>query len=120
MRLLANENIPSLAIAALRASGQDVAWIIEDSPGIGDRGVLERALRESRVLLTQDKDFGELAFRSDLPVECGVILVRLPTVPPADFAELLNTALLGRDDWTGHFSVIELGRVRVTPLPAGR
>jgi predicted nuclease of predicted toxin-antitoxin system len=61
MRFLANENFPGAAIEALRAAGNDVAWIRVDAPGSSDPEVLARAAREERVLLTFDKDFGELA-----------------------------------------------------------
>ena len=46
MRLLANENFPGVAIAALRLRGHDVIWIQEDSPGISDHDVLSRAVTE--------------------------------------------------------------------------
>ena len=63
MRLLANENFPGLAITALRSHRHDVVWIREDSPGISDHNALSRATAEGRILMTFDKDFGELVFR---------------------------------------------------------
>jgi predicted nuclease of predicted toxin-antitoxin system len=63
MRILANENFPGDAVNALRLEGHDVAWIREDAPGSLDTQVLQRAQDEERVLITFDKDFGELAFR---------------------------------------------------------
>lgn len=69
MRLLANENFPRLAVDKLRASGHDVAWLREDSPGADDEQALQRAQAEDRILLTFDKDFGALAFRSPPPGE---------------------------------------------------
>lgn len=77
MRLLANENFPLDAVEALRANGHDVAWIREDSRGIADDKVLLRAQEENRIVVTFDKDFGELAFRSKLPAASGVILFRV-------------------------------------------
>ena len=59
MRLLADENIPGDAVAALRATGHDVAWIRIEAPGSPDQDVLSRAQQEGRILLTFDKDFGE-------------------------------------------------------------
>jgi len=55
MRLLANENIPGDAVAALRAVGHDVAWVRSDTPGSTDLDVLARAMRENRVLLTSTR-----------------------------------------------------------------
>ena len=63
MRLLANENFPRIAVEALRARGHDVAWVRTDIPGASDQDVIHRAVAENRVLVTFDKDFGELAFR---------------------------------------------------------
>ncbi len=77
MRVLANENFPLDAIEALRKNGHDVAWIREDACGSQDEDVLSRAQREDRILVTFDKDFGELAFHSKLPSTSGVILFRI-------------------------------------------
>lgn len=68
MRLLVNENFPSDAVTALQQDGHDVVWVRRDAPGSRDEDVLERARTENRILITFDKDFGELAFRSQLPV----------------------------------------------------
>ena len=84
MRLLANENIPSVAVTALVAEGHDVAWVRTAAPGIADSEVLAWAARESRILLTFDKDFGELARTAKLPSSCGVILFRMPAPPPGE------------------------------------
>jgi predicted nuclease of predicted toxin-antitoxin system len=83
MRLLANENVPGDAVTALRRQGYDVVWIWEDSPGVSDIQVLARAHKEDRILITFDKDFGELAFRYGLPATCGIILFRIVTSSPA-------------------------------------
>ncbi|MGL5034589.1 MAG: DUF5615 family PIN-like protein, partial [Microcystaceae cyanobacterium] len=77
MRFLANENFPLDAVEALRQNGHDVVWIRMESPGISDPEVLSHAQAENRILLTFDKDFGELAFRSKLPASVGIILFRI-------------------------------------------
>lgn len=61
MRFLADENFPAAAVAGLASAGHDVAWIRTAAPGAADGDVLARAVREERILLTFDKDFGELA-----------------------------------------------------------
>ena len=61
MRFLAGENVPRVAVDALRADGHDIGWVLTDSPGLDDRSVLARAVEEERVLLTFDTDFGEPA-----------------------------------------------------------
>jgi predicted nuclease of predicted toxin-antitoxin system len=120
MRILANENFPGDAIAALRQHGHDVAWIRADAPGSSDRQVLARAETEDRVLITFDKDFGELAFRAKLPASTGIILFRISAPSSAHVARVAVAALESRTDWTGHFAVIEDTRIRMTPLPPTR
>lgn len=117
MRYLADENFPGDAVRSLRASGHDVAWIRTAAPGTKDVDVLATAAREERVLLTFDKDFGELAWRVKLPAACGVVLFRLPMKSPGAAGEVLAGRLSARSDWAGHFSVVELSRVRMRQLP---
>mgnify|MGYP000937861191 FL=1 len=115
-RFLANENIPFDAVRALREKGYDVLWTREDSPGSTDIEVLEAAQKQDRVLITFDKDFGELAFRSKHPAASGIILFRMPMNSPAEAARFLSEAIRSRDDWEGHFSVVETHRVRMRRL----
>ena len=89
MRFLANENFPDAAVKALEAGGHDVVWVRTVAPGAADPDVLALAVREERILLTFDKDFGELAKSSGLPRGCGVILLRLPMPKPGDVGQQL-------------------------------
>src|SRR3981189_3765815 len=117
MRFLADENFPGDAVTALRAAGHDVLWIRTDAPGITDQDVLSRSLSDARVLLTFDKDFGELAWRSGLPATCGIVLFRLPALGPMGVGKLIPAVLMSRDDWPGHFSGVEPSRIRVRVRP---
>jgi hypothetical protein len=69
MRFLADENFPAVAVRSLTNAGHDVVWVPEVSPSLSDRDVLALAIRETRILLTFDKNFGEIAttwdFRGD-------------------------------------------------------
>ncbi|OUL25161.1 DUF5615 family PIN-like protein [Nostoc sp. 106C] len=116
MRFLANENFPRDAVEALRQQGHDVVWIRTDAPGIADPEVLNRAQTDDRILLTFDKDFGELAFRSQLPATSGIILFRIKAPSGAVVAQKVATAIASRNDWAGHFSVIEDDRIRMRLL----
>jgi predicted nuclease of predicted toxin-antitoxin system len=117
MRFLADENFPYDAVTALRTAGHDVVWVREVAPGINDESVLDRAQAEERVLLTFDKDFGELAFYTKLPASCGIILFRIPAPSSLYVARVAVAALESHTDWAGHFSVIEERRIRMRPLP---
>ena len=116
MRFLANENFPGTAVVALIAAGHDVVWVRNTAPGMSDPDVLAWAARDERTLLTFDKDFGELARASALPGTCGVVLFRITMPNPSDIGPRLCNLLMSREDWVGHFSVIEPGRIRMRPL----
>jgi hypothetical protein len=83
---------------------------------MSDPEVLAWAAREQRILLTFDKDFGELAAKASLPSGCGVILFRLPMPKPGDVGQQLAGLIGARHDWPGHFAVIQPGRVRMRKL----
>jgi len=116
MRLLADENLPLQAVEVLRELGHDVAWVKESAPSIKDDAVLSWATRETRVVVTFDKDFGELAFRSKLPAECGIVLFRLPPIPSL-VAAITRSVFHAEADFEGRFVIVEPGRIRERPLP---
>lgn len=118
MRLLADENFPAVAVRALEADGHDVVWIRTDSPGVDDDQILARALNEQRVVVTSDRDFGELVFQRGEKASSGVVLFRLSKLSSLEFAQAVTRALASRTDWEGQFSVVEPGRIRMRPLPA--
>lgn len=117
MRILANENFPGPVIRELRKRGHDVLSVKDSMRSASDPEVLARAQSEARLVVTFDKDFGELAYRSGLPASCGVILFRLTGASPEiDNARVLS-ALESGIDWVGCFSVVSDDRIRVRPLP---
>ena len=77
---------------------------------------MARAQREDRILVTFDKDFGELAFRLKLPSLNGIVLFRTSLSSAKQGARTAVAALESRSDWKGHFSVVEDNRIRMTPL----
>jgi predicted nuclease of predicted toxin-antitoxin system len=115
--LLADENVPGAVVAALRQQGHDVAWIHEDAPGRPDPEVLERAQQEHRVVVTFDKDFGELAFRRGLAASVGVVLFRITLTSPDHAVRVAVAAFASRADWTGQFAIVEDDRIRLRTLP---
>ncbi len=118
MRLLVNENVTGTVIQELRNRGHDVLSVKEAMRSEEDEAILARAQAEERIVVTHDKDFGELAFRSHLPASCGVILLRLTgSDPDADNRRILE-AVESRTDWAGHFSVVTDDRIRMRPLPS--
>jgi len=117
MKIPANENFPRVAVEALREVGHDVVWARTDMPGKDDRGILRRAQEEGRLVVTLDKDFGELAFHTGLPAECGVILFRVGVQSPEYVRDRVLEILQSTSEWQGHFAVAEPYRIRMRPLP---
>jgi predicted nuclease of predicted toxin-antitoxin system len=115
-KFLANENVPADAVDSARRAGHDVSWIKDILPGASDIAVLNLSLMEGRVLVTFDKDFGELAFRSGKEKACGVILLRPRLRSPEHLARFLAAVLAEPVAWEGHFSTAQEGKLRVVPI----
>ncbi len=113
---LANENVPLLVVEAVRAEGHDLAWVSELMPGAEDQAVLARSISDARVLLTFDKDFGDLAFRFGKKSSCGIILLRPKLKSPDYLVQFVVHVLSQPIDWEKHFSVAQEGQIRVVPL----
>jgi len=116
MRILADENFPGLSVQELRRLGHDVLWVRTAMPGARDDAILAWAQTEERLLVTLDKDFGELAFGMRLPALCGVVLFRMKMSDARAAAIKIAKVLNSRSDWNGNFTVVEDGRMRMRPL----
>ena len=116
-KFLANENVPRDAILAARGAGIDLSWIVELQAGAADDVVLQIAKRDARVLITFDKDFGELVFRHGRAGSPGVILLRPRLRSPDAVSAFLVQVLVQPIDWQGSFTVAREGSLRVVPLP---
>ena len=113
MNLLADEGVDRPVVERLRQDGHDVLYVAESSPSVPDEEVLEQANTRNAVLLTADKDFGELVFRQGL-VHSGVILLRLAGLANTTKAELVAEVCRVRPaELIGAFSVIAPGQVRI-------
>jgi predicted nuclease of predicted toxin-antitoxin system len=117
MRFVVNENITGTVIRELRHRGHDVLSVKESMRSERDEVILARAQAEQRIVITHDKDFGELAFRSRLPASCGVILFRLAGNDPDTDNRRILAAVESRADWEGRFAVVTDDRIRMRPLP---
>ena len=114
MRFLADESCDFAVVTSLRAVGHDVSAVVETNPGAEDEVVLALARSESRILLTEDKDFGLLTFGSGQEA-AGVVLIRFP----AGVRSALGQAIVDIVRELGHrtagaFVVAEPGRARIS------
>lgn len=113
MNFLADESIDWPIVERLRTENYPVEYIVETGSGIPDEKVLEIANERKAVLLTSDKDFGEMVF-SQKRVSEGVVLVRLAGMSPASKAAVVTEALREHAaELTQAFTVIVPGAIRI-------
>ncbi len=117
MTFMADENFPRPALEALRNAGWEVFSVAEECAGISDEEVAALCSESHRVLLTFDKDFGELVFRRGLSAGSGVVLFRLiPESPEEEADRRLGAASNLSRIINGTFCVITRERIRVRPM----
>src|SRR5947199_4242619 len=117
LRFLADESCDFAAVRALRAEGFDVLSVAEASPGADDDRVIDLALLQHRILLTEDKDFGQLVFAAGRSTS-GVGLIRLS----AHARSMVGTRVVEvvrnhAEHLTGAFVVLQAHRTRISKLP---
>ena len=117
MRFLADESCDFALVRALRGAGFDVVAVAELSPRALDEQVIDLAVQESRILLTEDKDFGQLIYASARR-SGGVILVRFPGAVRKQMPDaVLDFVHKRQDQLAGCFAVVQPGRIRVRRTP---
>jgi predicted nuclease of predicted toxin-antitoxin system len=118
VRCLADENVPRPLVSGLIAAGHDVTRVLAEDPERDDDQVLARARREGRVLLTFDRDFGDLVFRGRRPSPPGIIYLRDRASSPLDLAERLILLFERPDlDIAASFITVTNDDIRRRPLP---
>ncbi len=116
MRWLADECVDAGLVSQLRVAGHDVVYVAEVAPATSDADVMMRAQAEDRLLLTEDKDFGDLVFRRGQSVP-GVVLLRIDPAMRTSKSLRLEAAI-GRfgENLLGRYTIIEAARYRSRPL----
>lgn len=114
MRFIVDECTGPAVAKWLREQKHDVLSIYKDSRGLDDKSILQKAADDERILITNDKDFGELIFR-DRKIHKGVILLRLDDERAANKIHVL-TILLERyaDKLENNFVVVTETTIRIT------
>lgn len=114
VRLLVDSCIGGRVVARLRSAGHDVTWVAEWQGDPGDIAILHRAAGAERVLVTRDKDFGDLVFRHHLR-HSGILRIG----GNLTFSEQENRVIAVLATYelflmTGHLVTVDGDRVRVT------
>jgi predicted nuclease of predicted toxin-antitoxin system len=116
LKFLADECCDAGLVASLRDFGHDVKYVIEQKTGSSDDEVLTIAYNEGRILLTEDKDFGELVYRFRKP-SLGIVLIRIDVRERhMKWPRLRSLIDNYAERLPGHFVVIHSNRYRFRPL----
>ena len=120
MEFLADENVPRPIVERLRKDGLAVRSVYEESAGADDTLVLAVAQQAELILITQDRDFGELTILRRLPVT-GVLLLDLARLSLKEQVQRVASFLAAESSGlAGSLAVLEPARVRRRPLPGIR
>ncbi len=115
-KFLADENVDFRIVKALREDKYEIEAIIEINPGISDHEVLSIANILKAIILTEDKDFGELTFRLKKPNK-GIILIRMNGSKVEEKIRKLKEVLENHaDELSEHFTVIASDKVRIRKM----
>lgn len=113
MKFLADESVDRQIVERLRQDGHLVRYVAEMEPGVSDDIVFASANQESALLLTADKDFGEMVFRQRLHTH-GIVLIRLAGLSPSRKAEIVTSAINRHaTELPRAFAVIAPGALRI-------
>ncbi len=116
MRLAVDECCDAALVAGLREDGHDVWYVMESARGMGDLSLLQRAAAEQRVLITEDKDFGDLVIRLGLPAH-GIVLVRIePADSDAKLLRLREVLETHPHRLAGCLTVVDRSKTRFRPM----
>lgn len=116
LKFLADVNIEKLIVDELKKLGYDITWIAEENPSLDDISIFKIAQKENRILLTNDKDFGDIVFRQKL-VSSGIVLFRIKGQDTREKIKLLTKVLVShKDRISKHFVVITKEKFRFTPI----
>ena len=117
MKFLANENFPLDSVHLLRRAGHRVLSISEEHASMQDVDVLRKAVKDKSVILTFDRDYGELIFKYPKLIPEGLVYFRFdPATPEEPALILLKTLKQKTIHLLKHFTVIEEGRIRQRTL----
>lgn len=113
MNFLADESVDQGIVIRLRTVGHSVLAVSEMEPGLTDDAVLAAANEQGALLLTADKDFGELVFRQGR-LSSGVVLIRLAGLTlESKCAAVTNAVNEHGEELSGAFTVLSPGIVRI-------
>lgn len=114
---LADENIPLYVVKQLRKEGYKIISVAEEFAGSSDEEILKLSSRNKWVIITFDKDFGELIYKQKPSKPYGIILLRVTPKSPEYILQLLKWLLLQVNiSFEGNFVVMNKDKVRTIKM----
>jgi predicted nuclease of predicted toxin-antitoxin system len=111
--IIADESVDYLIVKTLRQVGYSVLAIVEISPSISDADVLKMAVENNALLITEDKDFGELVYRLGMK-HCGILLIRLIEYSSQEKTNVTVSAIKKHyDELMNVFAVLNENKLRI-------
>lgn len=116
MNFLADECCDTALVEKMRNAGHDVLYVMESDRGSDDIEILHRAFNENRILITEDKDFGDLVYRLKLSAR-GIILMRFSSEKRRQKWNRLKVLLHQKQAKLYNcFTVVDSEKFRIRPL----
>ena len=113
MRIVADENMDKEVVLGLRADGHDIRWATATDRSEEDVNLLELGTQEERMVITYDKDFGELICRDNAPAPYGVILFRIHNDVPKDVkTQFVVSTIASWDPWPAGIWTVQIRHTR--------
>ena len=116
MKFVADEGVDATLVSLLRSDNHDVTYFAEAETSTSDAIILELANSQGRILITRDKDFGELVYRMKM-IHSGIILARLEDLKSSTRSQIVFDFITNHEtELTGSFIVVQSGTARIRKI----
>ncbi|MCD4746969.1 MAG: DUF5615 family PIN-like protein [Bacteroidales bacterium] len=116
MKFLVDVGVSNKVENYLQEHGYDIKTVRSIDPRMSDQEIIKLAANEGRMVITMDKDFGELVFHSLLD-HCGIILLRLEDATGIEKLKIIKEILTKYSDKIkGHFCVYQKNKFRIRKI----
>jgi len=116
MNFFADEGLDFPLVDLLRQKLYRVIYAAEEMPGASDDYILQKAVQENCILITKDKDFGEMVIRRNI-LSIGVVLIRIEKLNlPENCLLVANFIAKYEPELSNSFTVIQEDKIRIRKL----